>query len=129
MNCPYCGKPAEWCENKEIYGRRFGSSYMCYLCRGCDAYVGCHENTKRPLGTMANAELRTWRRKAHAVIDPYWKGKAKHERGRIYGMLRRHFGKEIHVGESDVEQCKKIIDYFTKPVVGRGVPYPQPHLQ
>lgn len=66
---------AVWTENKAIYGRNHGRSFMCYLCRPCNAYVGCHNNTRKPLGTMADAETREWRKKAHAVIDLIWKSK------------------------------------------------------
>ena len=107
--CPYCGKEAEWCENKAIYGKNYGKSYMCYFCKPCDAYVGCHQNTRKPLGTMANAELRDWRKKAHAVIDPLWKD-GKMKRSQVYSMLYREFGREVHIGESDIETCKKIIE-------------------
>jgi len=109
MKCPFCGKEALWTENKAIYGRNYGKSYMAYLCSPCDAYVGCHENTKRPLGTMANRELREWRRKAHAAIDPLWKS-GKLKRGHVYAKLKDLLGTEIHVGESDAEMCRKIIE-------------------
>lgn len=108
MNCPYCGNPAKWCENKEIYGRNYGDSYMCYYCKDCDAYVGCHNNTKKPLGTMANKELREWRKKAHAAIDPLWQSR-KHKRSTVYARLAEYFNKEIHVGEPNIEQCQAII--------------------
>lgn len=108
MNCPFCLKPAEWVENKAIYGRNYGKSVMVWFCRPCNAYVGCHQNTRRPLGTMANAETREWRKKAHATFDPLWKtGKMK--RAKAYGFLQRIFGCDVHIGESDVEACKKII--------------------
>lgn len=82
---------------------------MCYYCQPCDAYVGCHENTKKPLGTMTNAEGREWRKKAHAVFDPLWKS-GKMSRDTAYGILRRHFNKEVHIGESDIEMCKAIVE-------------------
>lgn len=120
MICPYCKKEAPWVENKEKYGRNFGKSYMCYYCKDCDAYVGCHENTRKPLGTMANLELRQWRMKAHKVMDPYWRGQHKFRRKEIYNMLSKRFGKSVHIGESDIEECKKIIEYFTKSQAGLG---------
>ena len=86
MTCPYCGKKAQWCENKIIYGRNYGKSYMCYYCADCDAYVGCHQNTQIPLGTMANKELRGLRIKAHNLIDPLWKS-GKMKRGDVYKAL------------------------------------------
>ena len=109
MICPYCGKEAVWTENKAVYGKNYGKSYMMYLCKPCDAYVGCHENTRKPLGVMANREMREWRKKAHAVIDPIWKS-GRMPRGKVYGILSKKLGKEVHVGESDVETCKKLIE-------------------
>ena len=113
MICPYCNKEAKFCENKEIYGKNYGKSYMCYLCKPCDAYVGTHNNTSRALGTMANRELRQWRIKAHAAIDPLWKSKV-YRRKDIYKSLRKLFGKKIHIGESDVQTCKDIVNKFNK---------------
>jgi len=107
--CPYCGKEPEWVANEVVYGNRFGKSYMCYWCKPCDAYVGCHNNTRNPLGTMANKELRQWRMKAHAAIDPLWKSK-QWSRGKVYKTLSDMFGREIHVGKSDIETCKEIIN-------------------
>lgn len=107
--CPKCNKEAPWVENKEKYGRNYGRSYMCYYCKPCGTYVGCHNNTRKPLGTMADAELMGWRMKAHAAIDPLWKN-GKMTRKKVYRMLKEKLGKEIHVGESDIETCKKIIE-------------------
>lgn len=111
MNCPYCDKEAPWVENKAIYGNNYGKSFMCYWCKECNAYVGCHENTRRPLGTMANKELREWRIKTHAVIDPLWKEKNL-SRKELYAFLKKEFGRTIHIGESDIETCNEIIKKF-----------------
>jgi hypothetical protein len=111
IKCPYCGKKAKWTSNEVVYGRRCGKSWMCYYCQDCDAYVGCHNNTDKPLGTMANKELREWRVKAHEIFDRYWKDKEM-DRKWAYGQLRDLFGKEIHIGSSDIETCKKIINNF-----------------
>ena len=109
MICPYCKQEAKWCENKERYGKNYGESYMCYWCKDCDAYVGCHNNSKRPLGTMANAELRKWRIRTHNYIDQFHGGKGK-SRSAVYRKLGEHFGKEIHIGESDIDMCKRILE-------------------
>lgn len=110
MICPYCNKPAKYGPNEEFYGRRYGKSYMCYYCKPCNAYVGVHENDKnRPLGTMANQELRNWRRKAHQAIDPFWRSK-KMKRVWVYTRLKRYFKKDVHIGESDIEMCRKIVE-------------------
>ena len=104
MICPYCKEQAEWVENKEIYGRNYGKSYMVWLCKKCNAYVGCHKNTKEPLGTLANKELRDLRIKAHNAIDVYWK-ELDYSRGEVYRKLKEHFGFPIHIGEADKELC------------------------
>jgi zinc-finger-containing domain len=115
MICPYCDKQTVWTENKAIYGINYGKSYMCYFCKPCNAYVGCHNNTRKPLGTMANAELREWRKKAHKVFDPLWKT-GKMSRNKAYGKLNNHFKRSIHIGESDIVTCKQIIELPTATV-------------
>ena len=108
MICPYCKNEAPWVANKEIYGRSYGKSYMCYYCKPCNAYVGCHNNTRKPLGTMANKELRNWRMRVHAKIDPLWKS-GKFSRGWVYSRISQELGYQYHTGESDIETCKKIL--------------------
>jgi hypothetical protein len=110
MICPYCNQPAKFVDNAEIYnGTRYGNSYMMWWCRPCDALVGTHHNDPdKPLGTMANKELRVWRRKAHAAFDPLWKSK-KMTRQEAYHWLYEQTGKWIHMGESDIEMCKLVI--------------------
>jgi hypothetical protein len=108
--CQYCGKPALWTENSAIYGRNFGASYMVWLCQPCDAFVGCHQNTRKPLGTMANAVLRKLRIQAHAAIDPLWKS-GQFRRREVYRMLAAEFGGEVHIGASDAARCLQIIEF------------------
>ena len=59
--CDYCGRQAEYVDSKVIYGKSYG---MMYLCRNCMAYVGVHKGTDKPLGRLANAELRYWKKAA-----------------------------------------------------------------
>jgi len=112
--CPYCGEEATFTDNKVIYGRTIGKYHKVYICRKCDARVGTHKNTRKPLGTMANKELRDWRIKTHEVFDSLWLKDCadwREQRAEAYKLLEEKFGKEIHIGESDIEMCKKIIDY------------------
>lgn len=106
--CPYCNQLALWCENKVVYGCNYGKSYMCYYCADCKAYVGCHLNTRQPLGTMANRETRQWRIATHSLLDPLWQS-GQYERREVYKLLRARLGREVHVGESNIAQCKEII--------------------
>lgn len=106
--CPKCGKEGVWCANEEVYGKRYGKSYMCYYCFDCDTYVGCHNNTREALGEMADKETRQWRMTAHSVIDPLWKS-GKYKRKTIYKRLNEAFGYEVHISQSSIELCKDII--------------------
>ena len=92
-----------------------GKSYMCYWCGDCDAYVGCHRNTRKALGTMANQELRKLRIKAHNCFDHLWKSGLQ-SRDEVYRLLKQITGKKVHIGESDKETCIKIINYFNSKV-------------
>jgi hypothetical protein len=116
MICPYCGREARWCDNSEIYGKRYGKSYMCYWCKDCDAYVGCHNNTKAPLGSMANKELRQWRMKVHDKMDPLWKS-GNIKRSKLYSIISKIIGKPYHTGECDIEMCKKILSIDITSIV------------
>lgn len=111
--CPYCGKLAEFVDSAEVYhGRSYG---MIYLCRPCDAYVGCHEygDGDVPKGRLANAELRRWKIAAHDAFDPLWKlGRFKRRRNAAYAWLAEQMGltkEETHIGMFDVAQCRQVI--------------------
>lgn len=110
MKCNHCQKEAEWVSNAEVYGRPYGKSHMIWLCRDCDAYVGCHNNTMEPKGKyLAKKDLRDARKRAHAVIDPLWQSK-KYKRGTVYARIGDAFGKQMHVGDTEtVQECEDII--------------------
>ena len=109
--CPYCGKEAEWVENKEVYGRNYGKSYMMWLCRECDAFVGCHNNTKHPKGSLAKRELRELRKECHRLLDPQWKEVGR-SRAETYAWLVKNTGVQ-HIGEADIDECKSVIEFLT----------------
>ena len=107
--CPSCQKPAPWVENKEKYGRNYGKSYMCYYCKPCGYYVGCHNNTRKPLGTMISNEHCKYRKAVHEKIDPLWKS-GKIKRGYLYARISKALGYTYHTGEADIETCKKVLE-------------------
>ena len=115
--CPYCGKCAEFVDCAEVYnGRSYG---MIYLCRPCDAYVGCHGNGKgdSPKGRLANAELRRWKIAAHNAFDPLWKfGPFRGRRSSAYAWLAEQMGlpkEKTHIGMFDVAECQQVIQICT----------------
>ena len=106
--CPYCQQPAVWVDNIEIYGKRYGKSHMVWLCRPCDAYVGCHNNTRRPLGPLADSATRWARTQAHGAFDPIWRSKSL-TRTEAYAWLSQQLGRSVHIGEATAEQCREIM--------------------
>lgn len=108
VSCPYCGKVAACVDSTEIYGRSYG---FIWLCRPCDAYVGCHGGTKTPKGTLANTELRRARKSAHAAFDQRWK-RGSMTRGEAYEWLAREMNLPVercHIGEFDERQCAEVV--------------------
>lgn len=108
--CPYCNGNAELVDSAEIYnGRSYG---MSYLCRPCWAYVGCHKGTNKPLGRLADADLRHWKQRAHAAFDPMWK-QGNYTRNKAYAWLAEQLGltkDECHIGMFDIYMCQKVIE-------------------
>ena len=107
--CDYCGKAARYVDSDIVYGRSYGMIWYCPTCR---AWVGCHRGTDRPMGRLANAELRLWKRSAHAAFDPLWRGKSAYTRRAAYAWLAQEMGlpiEEAHIGLFDVDQCKQVI--------------------
>ena len=110
--CPYCHKSAELVDSKEIYKKSYG---MLWICRPCEAYVGTHKNSKRfaPLGTLANRELREWRKRAHLVFDPIWKeSKKQNMRTRTYAWLATKLRLPVnkcHIGMFNLDQCQRTV--------------------
>ena len=108
--CDYCGRRTEYVDSSVIYGRSYG---MIYLCRPCRAYVGVHKGSDKPLGRLANAELREWKKRAHDAFDPLWKyGRFRHRRNAAYAWLAEQMGlpkEETHIGMFDAPKCKQVI--------------------
>lgn len=128
-------------DGREIYPHRPDlHEKPIWKCDGCGGYVGCHPNTKRALGTPANADLRRARMKLHNErIDPLWahadkcglyqpeNGSARWKirrsaRSRVYAFLADKLGMSIescHVGMFDLETCRRAWTALA------GVTYPQ----
>ena len=118
-NCPYCG-----CErimlttNDRLYGRKFFTAGNCniYLCPMCNASVGTHPDGKTPLGRLADKELKTLKKQAHALFDPLWRTGAR-SRNQAYKWLAKKLGipvKACHFGHFDKAMLSKSIAILSK---------------
>ena len=123
--CPYCGGASELIDSAEIYN---GVSYgKAYICRQCNAYVGCYNFTKKSLGRLANQELREAKHKAHHYFDQLWKRRIM-KRPVAYAFLSVMMGTPkdyTHIGMFDIEQCNYVIKISKALLESRGmIPYP-----
>lgn len=114
INCPYCGQRAELKDTEIIYGRSYGNAWICRNYPKCDAYVGVHRRDNNPLGSLANAELRTLREECHAKFDQLWSG-GRMNRNEAYELLMKIMKlnkKKSHIAKFDKEKCNKLLSYF-----------------
>lgn len=122
--CRYCGSPVVYTSNAEIYGREYGEG-RCYLCRNCRAFVGVHPGTDTPLGTLANEELRRYRKAAHFWFDKIWKSPTRlTTRDKAYRWLSKELElpkEETHIGMFEKEQCEKVMEISQKRLQESGV--------
>lgn len=76
--CRYCGGAVHLVPAAKVYGpaaaKRLGlEREKFYQCQNCNARVGCHKGSTRPLGNLANEALRMKRMETHQVFDSFWK--------------------------------------------------------
>lgn len=113
MQCNICGSDEiRKTKNDEIYGRIYGRGDI-FLCDNCRSYVGCHPDG-RPLGLLANREMRDLKVKCHSLFDPIWKNKEV-PRGKLYGRLSNILKinkKDCHFGHFDVDMLNECLSIF-----------------
>jgi len=121
-HCPYCGKDAELVTGEAIYAHLPHLHHLQYwACETCDAYVGCHAKGARvgsitsdgtlPLGTLANAHLRSARSLAHRTFDPLWRSN-KSQRRAAYAWLANELKiptNKCHIAMMDASTCSKVV--------------------
>ena len=103
--CRYCGGVVRLAPAAEVYGvaaaRRLGiEREKFYQCQNCNARVGCHKGTTRPLGNLANETLRLKRKE---------RGLSQEELASRLHVVRQTISKwEKGMSVSDSEQLIKI---------------------
>lgn len=123
--CPYCGSGTHLIDSQIVYrGRGFGWLWACNRYPECDAFVGCHPNSEKPLGRLADKKLRAAKMAAHAAFDPLWKWKSRRDRvgtqearRKAYAWLSGQLGvanELCHIGMFDVDTCAKVTELCKK---------------
>lgn len=111
--CRYCGGKVIFTDAKKIYEN---GTDKIYLCTNCNAYVGVHKGTNRPLGKLANAALRMKRRETHTFFDAFWQAQ-NITRAEAYRLLARELGvpeRKAHIGNMEMDDCQRVIDFCCK---------------
>lgn len=115
--CRYCGGVIRVVPAPNIYGKaaakRLGlQDEWIHQCQNCNARVGCHKGSKRPLGNVANEMLRLKRMETHQVYDAFWKRRGM-TRTQAYKWLAEQMKipeKQAHIGGFEMDQCQQVID-------------------
>lgn len=118
IKCDYCGNPAKLVTGKEVYPHHPDLHRLNFWqCAPCGAFVGCHKKEggngdgTKPLGRLANAELRAARKRAHAAFDPVWR-EGHMKRKQAYDWLAKELqipAAQCHIGMMDLETCRRAV--------------------
>ena len=110
--CPYCNSKALLKDASCIYNRTgFGLVYVCESYPRCDSYVGVHDGTTKPKGSLANKELRELRKKIHGFFDALWRGRVDVTRSEVYEAAAYVLQKtEFHIGDLREGVASALID-------------------
>jgi hypothetical protein len=121
IECPYCHGNAPRITGRDLYPHRTDLyDKLFFRCLPCGAWVGCHPDGK-PMGRLANSQLRNARHQVHIVFDPLWQSarqlydgwnaKIKNvARIRAYEWLADRLGialADCHIGMFDLHQCRE----------------------
>lgn len=117
VRCWYCGRPAQLVTGLAIYGPGYqtGDKRFWY-CKECEAWVGCHKGTEKPLGQLAKRPLRELRVFAHDALDEFRKQTGA-TRTEAYRLLAERLGiskKACHIGKFDEARCEEAIKIMTE---------------
>ena len=119
--CRYCGGVVRLVPAAEVYGaaaaRRLGiEREKFYQCQNCNARVGCHKGTTRPLGNLANETLRLKRKETHQVFDSFWKERGMTRTQAYHWMAKKlRLSEQLaHIGGFEMDRCQRLIDLCEK---------------
>lgn len=115
IHCPYCGAAAICRPASTVYGADTidPKSYL-YLCSNwpsCDAYVSAHRKDLRPMGTLANGELRHKRILAHRALKKLQKDRHM-DKWAAYIWLQANLKLDeshAHIGMFSNQMCDQVI--------------------
>ena len=115
VHCPYCGAEAKIRPASVVYQENTLHSntflYVCDRYPKCDAYVGVHKETRKPMGTLANGDLRNKRIQAHKIFNQLWQNGYMTKRD-AYKWMQAKFSlheSQAHIGLFSEYMCDQLI--------------------
>ena len=115
IKCPYCHANASLRPASVVYGlNRRSQGKFLYLCDrwpACDAYVSAHDKTHRPMGTLANGDLRHKRILAHRALEQLRQSRHM-EKWEVYIWLQAKLGldeRQTHIGQFSEWMCDEVV--------------------
>ena len=115
LNCPYCGAPAICRPASTVHGastwQKGSYLYLCSRWPACDSYVAAHKKDLRPMGSLANKNLRRKRIRAHQALDELRQSRHM-EKWAAYLWLQGKLKLEpdnVHIGMFSEDMCDRVI--------------------
>lgn len=116
--CHYCNVQSELVTGKKIYPHRKDLYKLTFwMCKECSAYVGTHKDSNnKPLGILANDELRKAKRSAHSDFDPLWRdGHIKRKEAyRLLSQFLEITSSECHIGMFCIDRCRLVNEFVSQ---------------
>lgn len=112
QRCLFCRSKVSLIDSARVFGCSYGFIYLCNAYPQCDARVSCYPGTIKPLGTLADKELRRWRRLAHQKFDPLWNMGIFPCRNAAYIWLSKVMRlplERTHIAMFNIRQCQRAI--------------------
>ena len=114
INCPYCGAPAICRPASTIHGactwQKGSYLYLCSRWPACDSYVAAHKKDHRPMGSLANKNLRRKRIQAHQALEELRQDRHM-EKWAIYLWLQGKLQMDpdkVHISMFSEEMCDRV---------------------
>lgn len=115
IKCPYCGSQALLRLASVVYGPKASDPaapyFICARFPACDSYVAAHRDTRLPMGTLANSELRRKRIEAHRAFGHLWESGLMTKK-QAYLWLQAKLDlpeREAHIGKFSTFRCEEVI--------------------
>jgi hypothetical protein len=117
--CVECAKKvdARLTNGAEVYSHRYDLKGLPFwICDICNNFVGCHHKTStptKPLGVIANQELKNARSYIHKLLDPLWQNQLI-SRNKLYKKLSNHLGlKSYHTANiRSIEEARVVYKFL-----------------